>query len=181
MSSALAPARPEPIHFGKYLLVERLGRGGMAEVWKARMVGPAGFERTMVIKRILPQFARDPDFVAMFVDEARVCARHGHPNIVQVFDAGEDEELGVFLVMELLKGEDLSALVTRKKALPPREAATIAMQAAQGLARAHAAGDETRSERSELTSAWPSPQERRPTSPARSGEYVLYRQHGPGV
>ena len=90
---------PAPLRLGPYELIQRLATGGMAEVYLARRAGPHGFQKIVAVKRILPQFARDADFVAMFVDEARVCARLGHPNIVQVFDFGEqDGEL--YMAME---------------------------------------------------------------------------------
>src|SRR5512145_1322833 len=91
------------VRFGKYLLVERLGRGGMAEVWKAKILGPAGFERTLVVKRILPHLAEDPHFVQMFVSEARLSARLNHANIVQVFELG-DVNGEYFLAMEYVRG-----------------------------------------------------------------------------
>ena len=82
---------PAPPRLGPYELLRRIATGGMAEVYFARRAGPHGFQKIVAVKRILPQFARDADFVAMFVDEARVCARLGHPNIVQVFDFGEQD------------------------------------------------------------------------------------------
>ena len=94
---------PAPLRLGPYELLRRIATGGMAEVYVARRAGPHGFQKTMAVKRILPQYARDPDFVAMFVDEARVCARLAHPNIVQVFDFGEqDGEL--YMAMEYVDG-----------------------------------------------------------------------------
>jgi len=94
---------PAPLRLGPYELTRRIATGGMAEVYLARRGGPHGFQKIVAVKRILPQYARDPDFVAMFVDEARVCARLGHPNIVQVFDFGEqDGEL--YMAMEYVDG-----------------------------------------------------------------------------
>jgi hypothetical protein len=101
---------PTPMRLGPYELLRRLATGGMAEVYLARRAGPHGFQKLMALKRILPQFARDADFVAMFVDEARVCARLGHPNIVQVFDFGEqDGEL--YMAMEYVDGTTGARLV----------------------------------------------------------------------
>src|SRR5579864_4736394 len=105
---------PEPQHvgqvFGKYELVKRLGSGGMAEVWKARISGPAGFSRTLVVKRILPHLVEDDHFVQMFVSEARLSARLNHGNIVQVFELGE---IGgeYFLAMEYVRGRDLVSVL----------------------------------------------------------------------
>lgn len=101
---------PAPLRLGPYELLRRLATGGMAEVYLARRAGPHGFQKLVAVKRILPQFARDADFVAMFVDEARVCARLGHPNIVQVFDFGEqDGEL--YMAMEYVDGTTAARLV----------------------------------------------------------------------
>src|SRR5580700_6205883 len=74
--------------FGRYRLLERLGQGGMAEVFKAKSYGVEGFEKILVIKRILPELAKSKDFVDMFVHEAKLAVRLSHANIVQVFDLG---------------------------------------------------------------------------------------------
>src|SRR5687768_13928781 len=89
--------------FGPYDLLERLAAGGMAEVYVAQRVGPRGFAKRVAVKKILPQLAKDPRFVAMFCDEARISAALSHPNIVQVLDFGEhDGEL--FMAMEYVDG-----------------------------------------------------------------------------
>src|SRR5438445_13561474 len=105
-------AFPQP--FGAYTLLARLGHGGMAEVFLARKAGPGGFSKLVVIKRILPHLSREPDFVAMFLDEARLAARFEHPNIVQVFDMGQ-EEGAYFLAMEYLGGETTAGIARRAK------------------------------------------------------------------
>lgn len=98
---------PQPIQFGKYTLFERIGRGGMADVFKARVQGPAGFERVFVVKRILPHLSDDPTFTKMFIEEAKMSARLNHPNIVQVFELGSvDSEY--FISMEYVRGRDLA-------------------------------------------------------------------------
>ena len=74
--------------------MRRVGSGGMAEIWKARVDGPSGFEKTVAIKRILPNFEEDAEFVSMFISEARLAARLVHPNIVQVHDFGLEEDGG---------------------------------------------------------------------------------------
>src|SRR6516164_5109160 len=74
--------------FGRYRLLERLGQGGMAEVFKAKSFGVEGFEKVLVIKRILPELARSQEFVEMFIHEAKLAVRLSHANIVQVFDLG---------------------------------------------------------------------------------------------
>src|SRR5271165_5141715 len=99
-----------PLQLGPYELIERVATGGMAEVYLARRAGPHGFQKIVAVKRILPQLAKDADFVAMFVDEARVCARLGHPNIVQVFDFGEDQG-ELYMAMEYVDGTTGARLV----------------------------------------------------------------------
>src|SRR4026208_2509320 len=78
-----------PSAFGRYTLLERLAVGGMAEVFRAKISSSHGFEKILVIKRILPHLAADPNFVAMFIDEAKLTAQLTHPKIVQVLDFGE--------------------------------------------------------------------------------------------
>src|SRR5262245_13797829 len=80
--------RREPEHFGRYVLLDRIGSGGMAEVFRAVMPGAQGFRQTFVVKRILAERSRATDFVDMFVQEARINSLLTHPNIVQVFDFG---------------------------------------------------------------------------------------------
>ena len=99
-------ARKPGARLGKFHLVERLGRGGMAEVWRAHSMGPKGFRRTAVVKRILPHLAEDPQFVEMFLAEARLSARLEHPNIVAVHELGEDHG-DYFIAMEYVRGRDL--------------------------------------------------------------------------
>jgi serine/threonine protein kinase len=141
---AAEPKSGEPIHFGKYQLLERLGRGGMAEVWKARITGPAGFSRIIVIKRILPQLAEDPAFVDMFVSEARLSARLNHANIVTVFELAMFEG-EYYLAMEYVRGHDLmSVLRTHSpRGVPsPGFGAYVLREVARGLGYAHALTDE---------------------------------------
>jgi len=135
---------PQVVRFGKYHLVERLGRGGMAEVWKAKIVGPGGFQRTLVVKRILPHLAEDPHFVDMFMAEARLSARLNHANIVQVYELG-DVSGEFFLAMEYVRGRDLvnvmRALILR--GLPePGFGAYVMREIARALAYAHALTDD---------------------------------------
>ncbi len=136
---------PVPLRLGPYELIQRLATGGMAEVYLARRAGPHGFQKLVALKRILPQLARDEDFVAMFVDEARVCARLSHPNIVQVFDFGEhDGEL--FMAMEYVDGTTGARLIRAAAAagiaLPIEVSLHIALSVIRGLEYAHAATDE---------------------------------------
>jgi serine/threonine protein kinase len=144
MGGAQPEKKQAPIDFGKYQLVERLGRGGMAEVWKARITGPAGFARTLVVKRILPQLVEDPAFVEMFVGEARLSARLNHANIVTVFELGEfDGEY--YLAMEYVRGHDLMTVLRTQAprgVLSPGFGACVLREVARGLGHAHALTDE---------------------------------------
>lgn len=130
--------------FGKYTLVERLGRGGMAEVWKAELTGPGGFARPLVLKRILPALADDERFVHMFEKEARLLARLNHPNIVQVFEFGEIDGR-YYLTMELVDGHDMAWLLSGlvERGLPPIGFAPfVVREVCRALAYAHALTDE---------------------------------------
>ncbi len=135
----------EPIQFGKYTLFELIGRGGMAEVYKARIQGPAGFERTFVVKRILPHLSSDPTFIKMFVEEAKLSARLAHPNIVHIFELGAVEG-EYFISMEYIRGHDLSETMRAiwKTMGPPRPelVAYIGREACRGLAYAHSLTDD---------------------------------------
>jgi serine/threonine protein kinase len=141
------PAGPliEPIQFGKYTLFELIGRGGMAEVYKGRIQGPAGFERTFVVKRILPHLSGDPTFIKMFVEEAKLSARLAHPNIVHVFELGSVEG-EYFISMEYIRGRDLSETMRAiwRTMGPPRPelVAYIGREACRGLSYAHGLTDE---------------------------------------
>ena len=103
-----------PIQFGKYLLLERIGIGGMAEVFRASLAGAAGFERIVAIKRILPHLVEDDDFVKMFIDEAKIAVQLNHPNITQVQDLGRAEGT-LYIAMEYVFGKDLRALYELEK------------------------------------------------------------------
>jgi serine/threonine protein kinase len=131
---------------GKYQLIDRLGRGGMAEVWRAKIVGPAGFQRTVVVKQILPHLAEDKHLLDMFVREARLCARLSHSNIVQVFELG-DQDGEYFLAMEYVRGQDLVSVLRRhlgRTALPPPGfGAYVVREVCRALAYAHSLTDES--------------------------------------
>jgi serine/threonine protein kinase len=140
-----SPSLPEPIQFGKYTLFERIGRGGMAEVFKGRIQGPAGFERVFVVKRILPHLSDDATFIKMFVEEAKLSARLNHPNIVHIFELGAVEG-EYFISMEYIRGHDLSETMRAiwKQLGPPHPelVAYIGREACRGLAYAHSLTDE---------------------------------------
>ncbi len=126
--------------FGKYHVLEKIAQGGMAEVYKVKTVGIAGFEKVQALKRILPRSARETRFIRSFIDEARIAVELTHRNIVQVFDFGKaDGEL--FLAMELIEGKDLRTAMGQSVArelLPPIPVgAYIVSEVAQGLDYAH--------------------------------------------
>ncbi|KFE66700.1 serine/threonine protein kinase [Hyalangium minutum] len=125
---------------GKYRLVRRLATGGMAEVFLAKAAGPMGFEKELVVKRILPHLAEDPQFVEMFLAEAKLAARLNHGNVVQIFDFGEQED-SYFIAMEYVEGLNLKVLLKRTlqqgKPLPFPLIARIVSLACEGLAYAH--------------------------------------------
>jgi serine/threonine protein kinase len=129
---------------GKYRLEERLGRGGMAEVWRATLVGAAGFERQLAIKRIRSHLADDREFVQMFLSEARLTARLHHPNIVQIVELGEADGQ-YFIAMELVRGHDLQRVarwLARRGPVPPGFAAYVVLEIVRALAYAHALTDD---------------------------------------
>ena len=122
------------------MLLDRIGVGGMAEVFRAVMPGAEGFARTFVVKRILAELSQAPRFVEMFVEEARICALLSHPAIVQVYDFGAVDG-NYFLAMEYLRGRDLASVMRKLRRLgracPPALAAYIGHQLAEGLGYAH--------------------------------------------
>jgi serine/threonine protein kinase len=130
---------------GPYELGERLGLGGMAEVFIAYRAGPHGFAKKVALKRILPELAQDARFVAMFCDEARISAPLCHPNIVQVIDFGESQG-ELFMAMEFVEGVSLAKLLRyvsgRRERFPLGAALFIAHEVLNGLAFAHQACDE---------------------------------------
>jgi serine/threonine-protein kinase len=125
---------------GAYRLVEHLGAGAMAEVWRATADGPAGFQRSVVLKRPLPAVAAEPTLVTRFVEEARLSARLDHPNIVRTFSLEEID--GVYtLVLEHVHGRDLRAFLRAQAEHGPPDpglAAVIVREICRGLTAAHA-------------------------------------------
>ncbi|HWL86479.1 MAG TPA: serine/threonine-protein kinase, partial [Polyangiaceae bacterium] len=130
---------------GRYAVFAEIASGGMASVHLGRLIGSVGFTRTVAIKRLHPHLARNPDFVAMFLDEARLAARIRHPNVVHTLDVVSDEH-ELLLVMEYVQGETLARLVraahSQKIRLPPSIASGIAVGALDGLHAAHEATSE---------------------------------------
>ena len=130
---------------GRYVLGGELAAGGMATVFWGRLAGSAGFTRTVAVKRLHPQYAKDPEFAAMFLDEARLASRIRHGNVVATLDVvSDDGEL--FLVMEYVHGESLAKLLRaaseRGERLPHDVAAAIVVGVLQGLDAAHEATSE---------------------------------------
>jgi len=130
-----------PRKFGKYTLLRSLATGGMAELFLALHRSVAGFEKLVVIKRILPDMARDQGFITMLLQEARIAATFSHPNIVTIFDVGQVDHT-YFIAMEHIHGEDLRSIVRGMKAknlteFPIEHAIAVAIGVAAGLAYAH--------------------------------------------
>jgi serine/threonine protein kinase len=125
---------------GRYRLLGRIGEGGMAEVYRAVMMGPEGFERELVLKRILPRLSESGDFKTMFVREAKICAQMLHPNIIQIYEFGQADG-GYFIAMESVQGvtlrEALTTLRKEERAIPHMIAADVARQICIGLDYAH--------------------------------------------
>lgn len=134
-------SRPSPTPFGKYELLDRIAAGGMAEIFRARYEPAPGVTKQVVIKKILPHYAANRGFIAMFTNEARIAMGLSHGNIAQVFDFGAIDE-DYFLAMELVDGQPLSKVLKRARTfgipgLPPPMAAYIAIELLKGLHYAH--------------------------------------------
>ncbi len=142
VSEVALDGAPEP--FGKYELLRKIGSGGMAEIYKARMSGPGGFEKIVVIKKILPSLDSNEDFIAMFVAEAKLTATLQHANIVQIFELG-DVDGQHYIAMEHVDGHDLLQVLRRCRELdrliPPELAVYIIAELCKGLHHAHNARD----------------------------------------
>ena len=132
---------PGTILDGRYELLSRAGAGGMAVVWRARTLGAAGFTRPVAIKRIIEHLSRDPEFVAMFVEEARVVAHLAHPAVTQIHDFGVDHAGVHYLVMEWVEGVDLGVLGAHYAASGARSPwpliSAIAIEVLGALSAAH--------------------------------------------
>jgi serine/threonine protein kinase len=130
----------KPTPFGKYYLLERINVGGMAEVFKAKVVGVEGFERIVALKRILPNIAEDEEFITMFIDEAKIAVQLQHANIAQIFDLGKVDE-AYFIALEYVHGRDLRAIFDdlrkRGQPMPAPQVCYLIMQVCEGLDYAH--------------------------------------------
>ncbi len=143
------PSRPNPTpssglphdrQIGRYDLLHRIGHGGMATVYLGRAVGTAGFEKLVAVKVIHPHLANEPDFVEMFLDEARIAARIRHPNVVETLDLGREGD-AFFMVMEFVEGDTLATLLRELRSagelLPVPSVLRMVADACEGLAAAH--------------------------------------------
>ena len=133
-------AQPASRTFGKYQILERIATGGMAEIYKARLEGIGGFQRTFAIKRILPHLSANNEYVAMLVDEAKVAGLLSHANIVQILDLGQVDGIW-YIAMEFVDGYDLGAVLERSQErnqrVPIPHACFMALELLKGLEYAH--------------------------------------------
>jgi serine/threonine-protein kinase len=148
MNAAMSPDErpPLPRTLGRYTLFERVGRGGMAEIYLARAETELGATKLSVVKQILPAYAGDPRFSEMLIHEAKLAARLSHKHVVQVIDLGRTggAEDHLYIAMEYVEGFDLNALLRKcsdeEVGLPVEHALGIVVDALQGLDYAHRAG-----------------------------------------
>lgn len=126
--------------FGRYLLLDKIASGGMAEVFRAKLVGEGNFQRIIAIKKILPHVSEDAEFVAMFHDEANLTVQLQHANIGQVFEFAKNNDT-YYIAMEYISGKDLKTLwnyqKTRKQPIPLEYSCYIVQKMAEGLDYAH--------------------------------------------
>jgi len=141
---AVKPPKEEPREegerFGQYILKEHIATGGMAEIFKARMVGMEGFQKTVAIKRILPHLTDNDEFVTMFIDEAKLAAQLNHNNIIHIYDLGKIDR-SYYIAMEFIEGHDLRSILAKCKEkgvrFPIPTALHVAILLASALDYAH--------------------------------------------
>ncbi len=130
----------EPTRYGKYLLLEEIASGGMAQLYRGKLVGAQGFEKIIAIKQILPHLSGEKELIDAFIDEAKLAALLNHQNIVQIYDFGHIED-SYFICMEYLFGKDLRAIANKCRAreipLGLPNALYIASRICAGLDYAH--------------------------------------------
>lgn len=130
----------KPVQFGKYYLTERIAVGGMAEIYKAKLYGVSGFEKSMVVKQILPQYARNAEFIKMFIDEAKISVSLSHGNIIPVYELGRIDGI-YYIAMEYVHGKTIAEIteVAQQRKLPisVEHAIFIAIEICKGLDYAH--------------------------------------------
>ncbi len=133
-------------YYGKYFLLKKLAAGGMGEIFLAKQQGPAGFEKILVVKKVLPHLTENKEFVELFLSEARLAARMNHRNVVQLFELGEHQG-SYFIAMEYVSGRTLRDLIdaaARKREKVPAEVCrTVAEQICDGASYAHNLTDVT--------------------------------------
>ncbi len=126
--------------FGRYVLLKRIAKGGMAEIFRAMSYGAEGFMKLVAIKRIRPELCRDYHFIDMFINEAKIVSNLSHPNIVQIFDFGRIEE-ALYHCMEYVHGKNLLDILRAMKDRGPSAvielACTILLEVLNGLEQAH--------------------------------------------
>lgn len=133
-----------PQQFGDYHLLEKIATGGMAEVYRARAYGLAGFEKILVIKKVLDELAKDDEFIDLFIDEAKIAVQLLHVNIVQVFELGEVNG-AYYMALEYVHGLDLARLITRARnhgPFPIPLALFVVGEVLKALQFAHARADD---------------------------------------
>jgi serine/threonine protein kinase len=140
VSDALATAPAGAKTFGKYILTDRIGKGGMAEIFRAKVQGASGFEKEVVIKRMLPALCDDPGFTHMMVREAKILVTLRHQNIVQVYELGEVDGR-YYIAMEYIHGRDLRAVLARcvekNRAFPVGLASLVVLEVLRALEYAY--------------------------------------------
>lgn len=140
MSDPVTPSIKLPAPFGKYLLTELIAVGGMAEVYRAKIFGASGFEKEMVVKRILPRYAQNPSFVQMLIDEAKIAVSLSHGNIVPIYELGELEG-SYYIAMEFVEGRTILDVLkeahSKRRPISWANCFGIAAEVCEGLAYAH--------------------------------------------
>ena len=133
-----------PARIDRYEPLKKLATGGMAEIFLAKQSGLEGFEKVVVLKRILPHLASDDEFVSMFLDEARIAAKLSHPNVVQIYDLGKADDT-FYIAMEYVSGRNMQHLITKQQQigghLPVEHVCRIIAGVCDGLYYAHARKD----------------------------------------
>ncbi len=144
MAEATPSSIKLPAPFGKYLLTNLIAVGGMAEVYRAKIFGASGFEKEMVVKRILPRYAQNPSFVQMLIDEAKIAVSLSHGNIVPIYELGELDG-SYYIAMEFVEGRTILDVLrdahSKKVPIPSAHCMGVAAEVAEGLAYAHTRTD----------------------------------------
>ena len=133
-----------PRKFDRYDLLKKLATGGMAEIFLAKQSGLEGFEKVVVLKRILGHLAQDEEFVQMFLDEARIAAKLSHPNIVQIYDLGKADGT-YYIAMEYVSGRNVQHIIGKQQArgegIPVEHVCRVVAGVCDGLHYAHSRKD----------------------------------------